>query len=317
MNGKLLCASCLTALFAMLPELALAQAQGEGLLGWYGQTAHGRYTIVTDADGNVTVQRDQTPIAGERLERDARALRVLDEEGRVLFEIELTEDGRVVMPKGATLTLPPVQRKRATIGVNMAPVSEALAAQLDVAADETVLISEVVEDQPAARAGLRRFDVVTAIDGAGPAGSEDLKKQLARKKAGDTITLTVRRGGTTRDVPIEVEEVAVAEDNRFAVYTLGDQFWPLMYPGGALQGDVRHRWLEAATKEYLLGPYSVQTDTDGTFRISAVDALKQKKEEQNGAAQAADKDEQADLADLNERLRRVEELLEKLVADKE
>lgn len=294
MNSNLLVRSGLTLLCAVLPGFALAQDLADNYLRAWQLLGHGRYTVVTDAEGVVTLQRDLQPLDEDRVERDARALRVLDEDGRALFEIELTADGRVIMPKNATLNLPPAERKRAVIGVNLAPVSEALAAQLEVDPEKTVLISEVTDGQPAARAGLKRFDVVTAIDGEGPAGSEGVKKQLAKKKAGETLTLTVRRGGATLDVPIEVEEVAVPEADA--------DLWVV----GSLAGDTS----SLATVKYVSpGVWGLDLDSSGKFHVSAVEAMKQKKD---GAAVDAEQD---DLAELNERLRRVEELLEKLVAD--
>ena len=58
-----------------------------------------------------------------------------------------------------------------------------------------VPVEEVVADSPAAKAGLRAGDVVTAIDGQVVRNGQDLLVSLARRQAGTVVELTVNRGG--------------------------------------------------------------------------------------------------------------------------
>jgi S1-C subfamily serine protease len=65
-------------------------------------------------------------------------------------------------------------------------------------------ISSVRSDGPAAGAGLRTGDVVTAIDGRAVGNSDALVSAIDAHKPGDQVTLKVRRGGDTRDVHVKL-----------------------------------------------------------------------------------------------------------------
>jgi len=55
---------------------------------------------------------------------------------------------------------------------------------------------------PAAKAGLQPGDVITAFDGAPITTSDDLVVAVRSHNVGDTVTLTVQRGGTTKTVSL-------------------------------------------------------------------------------------------------------------------
>ena len=61
-------------------------------------------------------------------------------------------------------------------------------------------VGAVTAGGPAATAGLKAGDVVTAVDGKPIEGSADLVAAIAAKAPGDQITLTVKRGGDTTDI---------------------------------------------------------------------------------------------------------------------
>jgi putative serine protease PepD len=67
----------------------------------------------------------------------------------------------------------------------------------DTAGTAGAAVGEVVQGGPAATAGLKAGDVVTAIDGTPIQGSADLVAAIAAKKPGDRIALTVKRGSDT------------------------------------------------------------------------------------------------------------------------
>jgi putative serine protease PepD len=65
-------------------------------------------------------------------------------------------------------------------------------------------VGQVVAGAPAADAGIRSGDVVTAIDGKTVNGADALVTAVDAKKPGDTVTLKVRRGGSTSDMKVKL-----------------------------------------------------------------------------------------------------------------
>jgi putative serine protease PepD len=72
----------------------------------------------------------------------------------------------------------------------------------DAAGSAGATLSEVRSGTPAAKAGLENGDVVTKLDGTDVSSADELRRLIDAKSPGDTVTLTIRRGGDTQ--PIEV-----------------------------------------------------------------------------------------------------------------
>lgn len=70
------------------------------------------------------------------------------------------------------------------------------------------IITEVVENDPAAQAGMLAGDKVTAIDGQVVEKWQDLAA-IVQNSAGKTINVTVERSGRTEDLTMQVKEVIV------------------------------------------------------------------------------------------------------------
>ena len=64
------------------------------------------------------------------------------------------------------------------------------------------LIGEVQPGTPADRAGLKANDLVTKVDGTGIGSSADLQSAIDAHAPGDKVTLTVKRGGSTKTVTV-------------------------------------------------------------------------------------------------------------------
>jgi putative serine protease PepD len=64
------------------------------------------------------------------------------------------------------------------------------------------LLGKVTAGTPAAKAGLKAKDVVTAIDGTTISGPDDLAAAIAAKQPGDALSLTVRRSGETQTIQV-------------------------------------------------------------------------------------------------------------------
>ncbi len=69
-----------------------------------------------------------------------------------------------------------------------------------------IYVNDVVEDSPAAKAGLMQGDIITGLDGSKIETIEDLKNALSYKKAGQTIELKVQvlEGGSYAEKVLEV-----------------------------------------------------------------------------------------------------------------
>ncbi len=63
---------------------------------------------------------------------------------------------------------------------------------------------------PAARAGVQQGDVITAFDGQAISGESDLLTALAQRKPGDTVTLTLNRGGSATTARVRLGELSAS-----------------------------------------------------------------------------------------------------------
>lgn len=92
---------------------------------------------------------------------------------------------------------------RGFIGVSVQPVTEAVAEALGLQEATGVLVADLTASGPAARAGLRRGDVILAVEGQALRDARDLARRIAAIEPGRRVTLTIRRGGTEKTVTVE------------------------------------------------------------------------------------------------------------------
>ncbi len=100
--------------------------------------------------------------------------------------------------------------RRAKIGVSAQPVrvARAIARAEGLAVDSGVLVSEVETGSPADVAGLKRGDVLVAIDAEPIAGVDALHRALGEERIGRTCLARVLRGGKVREVIVVPREVS-------------------------------------------------------------------------------------------------------------
>jgi putative serine protease PepD len=72
--------------------------------------------------------------------------------------------------------------------------------------DGAAEITEAVDGAPAARAGLRAGDKVTAVDGKAIESGDELREAIDAKRPGDKLTLTITRAGDERTVEVTLGE---------------------------------------------------------------------------------------------------------------
>jgi putative serine protease PepD len=110
---------------------------------------------------------------------------------------------------------------RAFLGVQTIPLLGGLAEALDLPVQEGLLVETVTKGGPAAaagihggdrvaQAGMRRFyiggDVLVAIDNQKVANQFDVNLVLNHHRPGDSVTVTVYRGGKKMDIPVKLGE---------------------------------------------------------------------------------------------------------------
>ncbi len=113
--------------------------------------------------------------------------------------------------------------RQAFLGAQTLSVGGWLAEALDLPVQDGLLIEEVTKGGPAAAAGLHGGDraamagmqriiiggdVIVAIDGEKIASQSDMNLVLNRKRPGDTVSVSVYRGGKKIDVPVKLGERA-------------------------------------------------------------------------------------------------------------
>ena len=91
------------------------------------------------------------------------------------------------------------------IGVSTTQLTKQLADYFGVTDGKGILVTSVSEDSPAAKAGIRAGDVVTAVDGEKVEGSGDLSRAISRKKDGDVV-LTIVRDKSQRTIKVTPKE---------------------------------------------------------------------------------------------------------------
>ena len=85
--------------------------------------------------------------------------------------------------------------EHARLGVTVQEVNQAFADSFKLPRPEGALVSSVEDGGPAARAGLKSGDVITAVNGQRVVASGDLPAAIALARPGDSVRLEVWRGG--------------------------------------------------------------------------------------------------------------------------
>ena len=115
---------------------------------------------------------------------------------------ELIKKGRIVRPP------------KPYIGIKYAPVDEETRAMLmrmgggkEPPKGAGAIILEIVPDSPAARSGLKPWDVVIEINGRKVKRLEAVRDEVSKMKSGQKVTFTVWRFGDKLVVPVKVGEM--------------------------------------------------------------------------------------------------------------
>ena len=105
-----------------------------------------------------------------------------------------------------TSARPSGRATHAFFGIQPAEVTEEVAAQLDLDDARGVLVLEVVEGGPAARAGIQPGDVLVRMGDAALDSPEDFLATLRGQQPGQQVRVTLVRGGRERQVTVTLAE---------------------------------------------------------------------------------------------------------------
>jgi len=95
---------------------------------------------------------------------------------------------------------------RGYIGVALRDLDPDLRRSLGVSASNGVLVQDVTPGSPAARAGVRPYDLIVAVDGKPVATNDPLIQLIASRAPGSSATLQILRDGRSVSVPVKLAE---------------------------------------------------------------------------------------------------------------
>lgn len=182
---------------------------------------------------------------------------------------------------------------RHVIGVHVADVDPALAAQLGIRPEQGILVTHVSPGLPADQAGIEPYDVITRVAGQPVASRATLAEVLAGAAPGVEVRLELTRRGTAREVVVRVAAAAATASLRLEAARRSEQ--------GALEESARAAAAEMMERKRTLEQLAAAMDEQRRL-------LEQAMVTQDGEARAAAGERlaelQQDLRSLPERLAR-------------
>jgi serine protease Do len=98
--------------------------------------------------------------------------------------------------------------RRGMIGVTVQPMTSDLARSLGIEQVTGALVSDVQPGSPAAKAGVRRGDVITAINGEAVKDGNELRNHIAALQPGTRVDLRVLRSGKPETLGLTLAELS-------------------------------------------------------------------------------------------------------------
>lgn len=92
------------------------------------------------------------------------------------------------------------------IGVSGQSLTGEIAEEYDLPVDTGAYVTNVIPEGPADKAGLKRGDIITEVDGEGIETMDDLIAEIRKRSVGDVVSITYFTDGEKKDVDITLEE---------------------------------------------------------------------------------------------------------------
>ena len=104
------------------------------------------------------------------------------------------------------------QVKRGHLGVAVQPLTPDLAQSFGLKQTQGVLVSDVTPNSPAAKAGLKSGDVITAMNGSAVEDPNEFRNKVASTAPGTQVTLTIMRNGKQQEIKATLGELNAQEN---------------------------------------------------------------------------------------------------------
>ena len=119
--------------------------------------------------------------------------------------------------------------KRPWLGATLQGVTRDIADSLGIDRPSGALVADVLDESPAAEAGVKRSDIITALDGQAVDDPDALGYRLSTRPLGSSVPLAVRRDGKTLELTLRLvsapetparEPVTIKNSSPFAGLTI-------------------------------------------------------------------------------------------------
>jgi serine protease Do/serine protease DegQ len=137
--------------------------------------------------------------------------------------------------------------RRGQLGVSVQDLTLELAQAFGIQNDRGAVITQIMPNSAAQRAGIKAGDVVLAVNGKGVRNANQLRNVIGLLPVGEQVTLKILRDGETRTIKVRIGEVAVSTLS-------GEDANPLL--SGAVFKD-----LDVAGSDKWQGMYGVYVET--------------------------------------------------------
>src|SRR3989441_2397764 len=95
---------------------------------------------------------------------------------------------------------------RGWLGIGIQEVTPELAAKFGIKESDGILVNDVFENEPAARAGLKPGDIIAKVNGRRVETPAALSRNVAGLAPGTKVELEIIRNGERRSLPVDLGE---------------------------------------------------------------------------------------------------------------
>jgi Do/DeqQ family serine protease len=100
--------------------------------------------------------------------------------------------------------------RRGLLGVTILSITPDIAEAYGVEATQGALVSQVMADSAAEKAGIKTGDIIRKVDGKNVNSANELRNTIGLKRSGETVELEILRDGKTRRIKAQLGEQAAA-----------------------------------------------------------------------------------------------------------